>query len=92
VRQLDELAKKAGTPLSRLAIAWTLEHPAVTSAIIGPRTFEQLEDLLAGADLALDREILDEIDRLVPPGTNVNPFDPSSDPASLQRSRRRRSA
>lgn len=90
VRQLDELAKKAGIPLSRLAVAWTLEHPAVTAAIIGPRTHEQLEDLLAGAELALDAGLLDEIDRLVPPGTNVNPFDPSSDPAALQRSRRRR--
>jgi len=90
VRQLDELAKKAGIPLSRLAIAWTLEHPAVSASIIGPRTMQQLEDLLEGADLVLERELLDEIDRLVPPGTNVNPFDPSSDPASLQRSRRRR--
>ena len=90
VRQLDELAKKAGLPLSRLAIAWTLEHPGVTSAILGPRTFEQLEDLLAAAELVLDAELLDEIDRIVPPGTNVNPFDPTSDPAALQPARRRR--
>jgi aryl-alcohol dehydrogenase (NADP+) len=90
VRQLDELAKKAGIPLARLAVAWTLEHPAVTSAIIGPRTADQLEDLLAAAELRLDAELLDEIDRLVPPGTNVNPFDPSSDPAALQPARRRR--
>jgi len=91
VRQLDALAKQAGIPLSRLAIAWTLEHPAVTSAIIGPRTLQQLEDLLEGSDRVLDRGMLDEIDRLVPPGSNVNPFDPSSDPASLQPARRRRS-
>jgi len=90
VRQLDQLAKKIGTPLSQLATAWTLEHPGVTAAIIGPRTFEQLEDLLAGADLVLEPAILDEIDRLVPPGTNTNPFDPSSDPASLQPAARRR--
>src|SRR5262245_45074304 len=90
VRRLDELAKKAGLPLSQIAVAWTLEHPGVTSAILGPRTFEQLEDLLGAADLRLDAQLLDEIDRLVPPGTNVNPFDPSSDPAALQPARRRR--
>jgi aryl-alcohol dehydrogenase-like predicted oxidoreductase len=90
VRQLDELAKKAGIPLARLAVAWTLEHPAVTAAIIGPRTADQLEDLLAAADLRLDADLLDEIDRLVPPGTNVNPHDPSSDPPALQPARRRR--
>lgn len=91
VRKLDELAKKAAIPLSRLAIAWTLEHPAVTSAIIGPRTYEQLDDLLAATDLSLDAELLDEIDRIVPPGTNIYPFDPSSDPASLRPGARRRS-
>jgi aryl-alcohol dehydrogenase (NADP+) len=90
VQRLDALAKQAGIPLARMALAWTLEHPAVTSAIIGPRTFEQLEDLLAGADLALDAPLLDEIDRIVPPGTNVYPFDPSSDPASLRPAARRR--
>ncbi|HZO08821.1 MAG TPA: aldo/keto reductase [Myxococcota bacterium] len=90
VRELDQLAKKVGVPLSRLAIAWTLVHPGVTSAIIGPRTREQLEDLLADPDLVLEPAILDEIDRIAPPGINVNPFDPSSDPAALQPAARRR--
>jgi aryl-alcohol dehydrogenase (NADP+) len=90
VRQLDRLAKKAGLPLARLAVAWTLEHPAVSAAIIGPRTAEQLEDLLPAAGLVLGTDLLDEIDRLVPPGTNANPFDPSSDPSGLKPARRRR--
>ena len=52
-------------------MAWVLEHPAVTSAIIGPRTMDQMTDLLAGADTRLEVGILDRIDELVPPGTTV---------------------
>jgi aryl-alcohol dehydrogenase-like predicted oxidoreductase len=66
--------------LTHLAMAFSLAHPAVTSAIIGPRTPEQLADLLAGADLRLDGEILDAIDEIVPPGTVVDPADRGWDP------------
>ena len=52
-----------------------LNHPAVTSAIIGPRTMEQLESQLAAADVVLDDGVLDRIDEIVPPGTNINPAD-----------------
>jgi aryl-alcohol dehydrogenase-like predicted oxidoreductase len=69
VEALLDVAETAGIPLTHLALAWVLEHPAVTSAIIGPRTPEQLDDLLAGADVTLDEDILDAIDRIVPPGT-----------------------
>ena len=71
-------------------MAFVLEHPAVTSAIIGPRTMEQLTDVLAGADVRLDDDVLDRIDELVPPGTNVNVADTGWNPASLKRSQRRR--
>ena len=71
VEELEEVAGKAGISLTHLAIAFVIAHPAVTSAIIGPRTMEQLEDLLAGAETALDDETLDRLDEIVKPGTNV---------------------
>jgi aryl-alcohol dehydrogenase-like predicted oxidoreductase len=89
-RELQSLADEAGIPLPRLAVAWTLEHPVVTSAIIGPRTGEQLDSLLDVTDVRLDVDLLDAIDALVPPGTRVAPVDVSSDPAALRPSRRRR--
>jgi hypothetical protein len=52
-------------------MAFAIAHPGVTSAIIGPRTMEQLDDLLAGVDVELTDEILDRIDEIVPPGTDV---------------------
>jgi aryl-alcohol dehydrogenase-like predicted oxidoreductase len=71
-------------------MAWVLEHPAVTSAIIGPRTMDQLTDLLAGADARLDDDVLDRIDELVPPGTTVNPADAGwSPPGHSPKARRR---
>jgi aryl-alcohol dehydrogenase-like predicted oxidoreductase len=75
VEDLITLAEKASVSLTHLAIAFTLAHPAVTSAILGPRTPEQLRDLLAGADVRLDTETLDAIDELVAPGTVVYDFD-----------------
>ena len=75
VEELVLLAEKAGTTLPRLAIAFVLAHPAVTSAIVGPRTMEQLEDLVAAADVRLDADTLDAIDELVPPGSLVDEND-----------------
>ena len=75
VEALSELARDAGILLTDLAIAFALAHPAVTSAIIGPRTPEQLRQLLAGADIRLDTATLDAIDELVAPGTTVFDFD-----------------
>jgi aryl-alcohol dehydrogenase-like predicted oxidoreductase len=57
----------------------------VTSALIGPRTMEQLDDLLAGADVTLTDEILDRIDEIVPPGTDVGKLDMAYRPPALQR-------
>ncbi|MDH3706524.1 MAG: aldo/keto reductase [Acidimicrobiia bacterium] len=87
---LETLAAEAGIELRELAIAFTLAHPAVTSAIIGPRTMDQLEGLLGSADIALDDDVLDRIDELVPPGTNVNPGDGGYVPPSIGSAWRRR--
>jgi aryl-alcohol dehydrogenase-like predicted oxidoreductase len=73
VDALSGLAAEAGVPLTHLALAFAVEHPAVTSAIIGPRTLEQLEQLLPAADLRLDDDLLDQIDELVAPGTDIDP-------------------
>ncbi|MGZ8283598.1 MAG: aldo/keto reductase [Allosphingosinicella sp.] len=74
VEQLVPLAEQASMTLAQLAVAFTLEHPAVTSAIIGPRTMEHLETVLPAADKRLPVEILDRIDALAPPGTSLNPM------------------
>ena len=74
VAELAKLADEAGVTLAQLAIGFTIAHPAVTSAIIGPRTLEQLESTLAAGDLKLSGDVLDRIDALVPPGTSLNPL------------------
>jgi aryl-alcohol dehydrogenase-like predicted oxidoreductase len=71
VEGLLPLAERSGVSPARFATAWTLRHPAVTSAIIGPRTQEQLDDLLGAADLRIDDETAAAIDALVPPGSTV---------------------
>jgi aryl-alcohol dehydrogenase-like predicted oxidoreductase len=90
VEALSALAAEAGLTLTHLAQAWVLVHPAVTSAIIGPRTPAQLEDVLGAADVVLDEDLLDRIDALVPPGTNVNPADAGHVPPALAPAARRR--
>ena len=55
----------------------------MTSAIIGPRTMDQLTDLLAGADVTLDDAVLDRIDQIVPPGATLNPADAGWQPPAL---------
>lgn len=74
IPELEKLAKDAGITLAQMAVAFTIEHPAVTSAIIGPRTMEHLETLLDTGDLKLDPAVLDAIDALCPPGTSMNPL------------------
>jgi hypothetical protein len=71
-----------------------IAHPGVTSAIIGPRTMEQLDDLLAGVDVRLSDEILDQIDEIAPPGTDVGAPDASAylPPSLLRPGLRRRPA
>jgi aryl-alcohol dehydrogenase-like predicted oxidoreductase len=77
VRQLAQVADEAGVSLIELAIAFVIEHPAVTSAIIGPRTTEQLDSQAPAADVVLDTPVLDRIDEIIKPGVNLNPADTS---------------
>ncbi len=71
VEDLIALADKAGMPLTHMAMAFVMAHPGVTAAILGPRTMAHLDDLLAGAEIRLSEDILDQIDAIVPPGTDV---------------------
>jgi len=87
---LARLAEEAGLTLIELAIAFVVRHPAVTAAIIGPRTIEHLESQLTAADVALSDEILDRIDAIVPPGVNMNPADGGWPNPALEPSARRR--
>lgn len=90
VEELVEVADSLGCTLPQLALAFTVAHPGVTSAIIGPRTPAQLADALAGATLVLDDETLDRIDEIVPPGIDL--YDPlaTTPPPALEPGRRRR--
>ncbi len=91
VEQLIPIAEEAGMPMTHLAMAFTIAHPGVTSALLGARTEEQLDDLLAGVAVALTDGILDRIDEVVPPGTDVGPLDQAYlPPALLDPSLRRR--
>jgi len=88
--QLATLAEEAGLSLIHLGLAFVINHPAVTAAIIGPRTMEHLDSQLGAADVKLDAAILDRIDEIVAPGTNVNPADggwqnPDLEPAARRR-------
>ncbi|MBV8394882.1 MAG: aldo/keto reductase [Actinobacteria bacterium] len=83
VEQLAQLADDAGIPLIRLAIAFVLRHPAVTSAIIGPRTMEHLESQLGSDEVELDAALLDRIDEIVPPGTTFSLADAGFTPPAL---------
>jgi aryl-alcohol dehydrogenase-like predicted oxidoreductase len=84
------VAEGAGLTLIQLALAFVLEHPAISAAIIGPRTMEQLESQLSAPDVRLDPGVLDRIDEIVAPGTNVNPEDAGWTPMALVSPRLRR--
>ena len=87
---LGRLADDAGMTLIDMALAFVINHPAVTAAIIGPRTMEQLESQLGAADLKLDAALLDRIDEIVPPGTTINPTDAGWTNPALEPEARRR--
>lgn len=90
VIELSRLADDAGLSMIELALAFVLEHPAVSAAIIGPRTMEQLEPQLSALDVRLDQDVLDRIDEIVAPGTNVNPADAGWEPSLVANASRRR--
>ncbi|HEX4718947.1 MAG TPA: aldo/keto reductase [Thermoleophilaceae bacterium] len=90
VEQLARLAEQAGMSLIHMAIAFVVRHPAVTAAIIGPRTMEQLESQIGAAEVELSDDLLDRVDEIVPPGTVVNPADMGFQNPALEPSARRR--
>jgi len=83
VQQLSKVAEAAGLTLLQLALGFVLEHPAVSSAIIGPRTQAHLDAALTALDVRLPADVLDEIDRVVPPGVTLNPADAGWHPPSI---------
>jgi aryl-alcohol dehydrogenase-like predicted oxidoreductase len=88
--RLAAVADDAGLHPIHLALAFVLRHPAVTAAIIGSRTMEQLESQLGAADVDLDASVLDRIDAIVPPGMNLNPADAGYTPPGLDDPAQRR--
>jgi aryl-alcohol dehydrogenase-like predicted oxidoreductase len=84
------LADEAGLTVIELALAFVIRHPAVTAAIIGPRTMEQLESQIGAAEVDLSDDLLDRIDEIVPPGVNVNPADAGWENPALEPEARRR--
>jgi aryl-alcohol dehydrogenase-like predicted oxidoreductase len=87
---LAKLAEESGITLIEMALAFVIRHPAVTAAIIGPRTLEHLESQLTAADIELSDEVLDKIDEIVPPGTVVNQSDTGWDNPALEATALRR--
>ena len=75
VEELAKIAADAGCSLTHLALAFVLRHPVVSAAIVGPRTMAQLVDQLGADAVELGDDVLDRIDELVAPGTNLNARD-----------------
>jgi len=90
VEQLILVAQQAGLSLTHMALAFVMAHPGVTSAIIGPRTMDHLDDLLAGANVILNDEILDQIDQIVPPGIDIGRNDANYKPPAIAQAALRR--
>jgi len=90
VGKLLELADQAGLSLIELALGFVLEHPGVTCPIIGPRTMEHLASQLPALELRLAPDVLDRIDEIVPPGTDLNVTDVGWVPAAVAEASLRR--
>ncbi len=90
VEHLQAIASDVGIPLTHMALSWCGEHPAVSTTLLGPRTEQQLEDLLGAVDVRLDEATLDRIDNVNRPGVLLNPDDqdwssPDLDPTARRR-------
>ncbi|MHC6176485.1 aldo/keto reductase [Glutamicibacter sp. X7] len=93
VEKLVALAEEFGLSLIQLALGFVTAHPGVTSALIGPRTPEHLASQLAAADTVLNAEVLDAIDQIVTPGTDLAAHEKNdAPPAVLEAALRRRYA
>jgi len=90
VEQLIPVAEGAGLPMPHLAMAFVISHPGVTCALLGARTMQQLDGLLAGVDVVLSDEVLDRIDEIVPPGTDIGALDQAYVPPAIQKAELRR--
>ena len=90
VEQLIPVAQEAGLSLTHMAMAFVIAHPGVTSAILGPRTMEQFDNLLAGAQVVLDDAVLDRIDAIVPPGTDIGSLEAAYNPPAVTQANLRR--
>jgi aryl-alcohol dehydrogenase-like predicted oxidoreductase len=90
VDRLIPIAEAAGLSLTHMAMAFVMAHPGVTSAILGPRTIQQLDDLLAGAEVVLGDDVLDRIDDVVAPGTDSGPMGALFAPPALTQATLRR--
>jgi len=84
VEELIPLAAAAGLPMTHLAMAFTIAHPAVTSALIGVRTMDHLDGLLTGLNVTLTDDLLDRVDEIVPPGTDIGTLDQAYQPPALE--------
>jgi aryl-alcohol dehydrogenase-like predicted oxidoreductase len=87
---LGRLADEAGISLVDMALAFVIRNPAVTSAIIGPRTMDQLTSQLGSVDVQLGDDVLDRIDEIVPPGQNFTWADAGYTPPMVADARARR--
>jgi aryl-alcohol dehydrogenase-like predicted oxidoreductase len=87
---LAAVAEEAGISLIHMALAFVVQHPAVTSAIIGPRTAEHFAGQVGALDVELESSVLDKIDEIVTPGTNFSWGDAGYEPPSVASSWRRR--
>jgi aryl-alcohol dehydrogenase-like predicted oxidoreductase len=90
VEQLIPLAREAGLSMPHLAMAFAISHPGISSALLGARTMEQLDDLLVGVDVVLADDVLDRIDEIVPPGTDIGTLDQAFVPPPIQNKELRR--
>ena len=90
VERLTPLGEEAGLPMPTSRWRFAISHPGVTSALLGGRTMEQLDDLIAGMDVVLSDDVLDRIDEIVPPGTDVSPLDQAYVPPAIQNTELRR--
>jgi aryl-alcohol dehydrogenase-like predicted oxidoreductase len=90
VERLIPIAQSTGLSLTHMGIAFVMAHPGVTSAILGPRTMPQLDDLLAGAGVVLSDEVLDRIDEVVAPGADAGPMGAAYVPPALTQANLRR--
>ncbi|BBY50560.1 aldo/keto reductase [Mycolicibacterium arabiense] len=90
VEQLLHLAAEVGLPITHLAMAFAVSHPGITSALLGARTMGHLDDLLLGVEVILTDDVLDRIDEIVPPGTDVGELDQAYVPPGVSKTQLRR--